>query len=107
MSRGFTRLENVRTEAPFLEASGPEVLDHDVRRFRQREDDLLGLRIVKVKGDRPLSAALDERPEGPMPADSAAPIPERIAALWMFDLDDVRAVVREQPSGERARDQRP
>ena len=43
----------------------------------------------------------------PCPPTGASPIPERIAAVRMFNLDHVRAVVREQPSGEGPRDQGP
>ncbi len=42
-----------------------------------------------------------------MPTDRTPPIPERIAAVGVFNLDDVCAVVREQPAGERTRNQGP
>ena len=99
--------EDGRAEPPCLEAAGPEILDQDVSSRGQSANDLLGFRIVEVERDGTLSATLDQRPEGPVAADRPSPVPEWIATLRMFDLDHVGAIVREQPSGERARDQGP
>ena len=99
--------ENSRAEPPFLETTGSEVLDQDVGGLGQPENDLLGFRIVEVERDGPLSATLDQRPEGPVAADRPSPVPKRIATLRMFDLDHVGAVIRKEPSGEWTRDQGP
>ena len=78
--------ENGRAKPPFLEATGPEILDQDVGRPGQPENDLLGFRIVEVKRDGPLSATLDQRPEGPMAADRTSPVPKRIAPFGCSTL---------------------
>ena len=66
----------------------------------------MGVRIVEVERYRALPTALDQRPEGSVPAGRAAPLPERIATLRMFDLDDVSPVIGEQAPGEGASNQR-
>ena len=100
------RGEAVVAQVPALEGAGAEVLDDDVGVRDQLQQHLLAARAAQVEGDAALVAPEDGPHEAVAVVVALAPLADRVRAAGGLDLDDVGAVVTEDPRGERARDDR-
>ena len=104
-SRSFGR------DVPLLERAGPEVLDEHVGGRREPAEEVLALGRAQVERDA-LAAAAFDRPEQRVLAVGVAGVDERpdlaheVAAARLLDLDDLGALLAEQPGAERRGDAR-
>jgi hypothetical protein len=89
-----------------LGGTGAEVLDEDVRLFNQLVQRLLRVLVLQVQFEALLPVAqapvvrrlaLDERGSG---------VADGVAIAGLFDLDDLRALVRQHRRAEAAGDER-
>ena len=97
--------ESVGPDVPLLERAGPEVLDDDVGGRREPAEHVLAFGRAQVEGDA-LAAAAFDRPEQRVTVDERADLAHEVAAARLFDLDDLGALLAEQPGAERRRDAR-
>jgi len=95
---GVFGLEPFRTQTPFLEHAGAEILDQHVRRAREGPQHLLALRPTKIEGDASLVAG-DHLPPQSVSVLVRAVRSRRVAAR-VLDLDDVRPEVAEHHRGD-------
>ncbi len=96
--------QRVVAEAPFFQRAGAKILDDDVGIAGEPAHDLLAFGDAQVRGDRFLVARLDVPPERRALVQQP-PLPQRIAAVGRFDLDDLGAELGQDLARERARDQ--
>jgi hypothetical protein len=98
----WIRLPQLRwADVPPLERSGPEVLDEHVAALRELEQEPLALALAQVERDALLVAALYGPPERAVVIAGLSPLTKRIRLTRRLDLDDLRAEIAQQPSGER------
>ena len=98
--------EYVVAQAPLLQSAWSEVLDDDVAVVDELEEEVSSLLLTQVEGDGLLVARV-HRPEEVVAVEFGLPPgAQRIRRARGFDLDDFRAHVTEQSTGERPRDQR-
>src|SRR6266436_7895022 len=93
------------TEPQPFQYAGTKVLDHDVGPHRELSGQLAGARILQVQRDRLLVARL-HRPPQRSALVQVAPAPQRVTAIRILDLDDLRAELGHHPRRERTGDQR-
>ena len=89
-------------QPPFFQPAGAEVLHHDVAFGREFGNDLLPFGAAQVDADQRLVAE-DARRVERLAVETLAHRAHRIA-VGRFDLDDLRAEVRQQAAAERAGD---
>ncbi len=93
-------LEPVDSQLPALERAGPEVLDQDVGKRDEPEQDLPATSLTEIEREGALVAAGDLPPE----RDALVPGAQRangVAASRVLDLDHVGSEVAQQRAGER------
>ena len=73
MSREFVRAQRLVGQPPFVERSGPEVLDHDVRDTREGQDDVAAGGRLQVDRAAAL-VAVDRKEIGALAADERRPV---------------------------------
>ena len=91
----------LRAESPAFERPGPEVLQQDVALGDEPAHHVLAFRHSQVAGDRLLVASDEWPPQRPPVRLLPAPLPHRIAARRVLDLDHLGAEVAEQLTAER------
>ncbi len=94
-----------RVEIPFLQPTGPKVLEQHVALHRKPADEVLIAGVVEVGTYRQLAARLDEVPERFPAVASLAPFAERVARARLLDLDDLCPEVGEVAPGKGSGDQ--
>ena len=101
ISRGLVA---ARTSSPSPSRAmmpGPEVLEQDIGARDELEQDRAAFILAQVELDAALAAVVGDEIGAVLPA---AEIAERIAAIRMLDLENVRAQVRQHHAGQRRRD---
>src|SRR3954453_546890 len=93
-----------KPHSPFIEPTGPKVLENDIAAVDQLSHHFSTGRVAHIDGDRLLVAG-DRRPPQALAVAGDAPLAHRITGAGRLDLDHLRAVVAEQLPGKRTGDE--
>ena len=113
--RHETRIEIVGADVPLLERARPEVLHEHIGGCREAPHQVLALGGAQIEGHALAAAALDRPEQRVLTAratsvgvgvDERADGAHEVAALGLLDLDDLGALLAEQPGAERCGDAR-
>ena len=98
-----SRVELGGAEAPAFQRAGSEVLADDVAAAGQPLQEVAAGGLAQVEGHAAAAPSLD-RPEQRVAVDERADLPHEVAGAGLLDLDDVGALLAEEPGAERRRD---